>query len=103
MERRTRDLLLAGLCGVAIASGSIAARAETPTENPPPVNQATLPSAPGGPSCNPAETAERNREREAALADLGRRLSAEQQADPDSQTLNRTGHNYGSAEPPQPN
>jgi hypothetical protein len=103
MKRRNRDLLLVGLCGVAIASGSIAARAETASENPPPVNEATLPSAPGGPTCDPAETAERKREREAALADLGRRLSAEQKADPDYQVLNRTGHNYGSAEPQQPN
>ena len=101
MKRRTRDLLLAGLCGVAIASGSIAARAETASENPPPVNAATLPSAPGGPTCNPAETAERNREREAALADLGKRLSDEKQANPDYQVLNRTGHNYGSAETEQ--
>jgi len=103
MKRRIRDLLLAGLCGVAIASSSIAARAETPSESPPPVNEATLPSAPGGASCNPSDTAERNRQREAALADLGKRLSAEQKADPDYQVLNRTGHNYGSAEPQQPN
>jgi type IV secretory pathway VirJ component len=103
MKRRTRDLLRAGLCGVAIASGSIAARAETDSKNPPPVNAATLPSAPGGASCNAADTAERNRQREAALADLGKRLSAEQKADPDYQVLNRTGHNYGSAEPQQPN
>lgn len=103
MKRRTRDLLLAGLCGVAIASGSIAARAETPSENPPPGNEATLPSEPGGPSCNPAETTASKRQREAALADLGRRLSAEQKADPDYQVLNRTGHNYGPDEPQQPN
>jgi hypothetical protein len=97
MNRRTRSLFLPALCAAGIALGSFAARAGSDdTETPPPVNAATLPSTPGGASCNPAATAEQNRKRDAALADLGRRLSEEQKPDPDYQVLNRTGANYGS-------
>jgi hypothetical protein len=95
MKRRTRDLLLAGVCGVAIASGSIAARAETSSESPPPVTPTTLPAAPNGASCSDDSEA-RARKRDAALVLLGQRLSAEAKPDGDYQVLNRTGHNYGS-------
>jgi hypothetical protein len=95
MKRRTRDLLLAGLCGVAIASGSTAARAGATSENPPPVTPTTLPAAPNAASCSDDGDA-RARKRDAALVLLGERLSAEAKPDGDYQVLNRTGHNYGS-------
>jgi hypothetical protein len=95
MKRRSRALFLAGLCGVAIAAGASAVRAETPSQNPPPVTPATLPSAPGGASCSDDSAADA-RKRDAALAELGKRLSAEPKPDGDYQVLNRTGNNYGS-------
>ena len=95
MKRRSRVLFLAGLCGVAIASGAASVRAETPSQNPPPVAPATRPSAPGGASCSDDSAADA-RKREAALAELGKRLSAEPKPDGDYQVLNRTGNNYGS-------
>jgi hypothetical protein len=91
-----RRILSTALLGAALALGG-AARA-TDSEMPPPVNEATLPSAPGGASCDPAADAERARKREAALAELGKRLSEEsKKQDPDYQVLNRTGQNYGSS------
>jgi hypothetical protein len=78
-----------------IASGSAAARAETPPENPPPAPPATLPAAPNGGSGRD-DSAARDRKREAALVELGERLSAEPKPDGDYQVLNRSGHNYGS-------
>ena len=92
---RSRRFFLSLVCGVSIASISIAARAEKAPENPPPVTPATLPAAPGGASCSD-DSAARNRKRDAALAELGRRLSAEPQPDGDYRVLNRSGHNYGS-------
>ena len=96
MKRRSRELFLAGLCGVAIAVGASAVRAETSSQNPPPVTPATLPSAPGGGASCSDDSAADARKREAALAELGKRLSAEPQPDGDYQVLNRTGNNYGS-------
>jgi hypothetical protein len=91
----SRRLFLALVCSAVIASGSAAARAETPPENPPPVTPATLPAAPNGASCSD-DSAARDRKREAALVELGKRLSTEPKPDGDYQVLNRTGHNYGS-------
>ena len=97
MKRFRRRIVPTALFGAVLAFGPAAARAGSDSEAPPPVNQSTLPSAPGGASCNPSDDAERARQRNDALADLGRRLSAEQKADPDSQVLNRNGQNYGSS------
>ena len=92
-----RRILPTALFGAALLFGSAAARAGSDSEAPPPVNEATLPSAPGGASCDPAADAERARKREAALAELGKRLAEEQKhVGPDSGVLNRTGQNYGS-------
>jgi type IV secretory pathway VirJ component len=91
----SRRLFLALVCSAVIASGSAAARAETPTENPPPVTPSALPSAPNTASCSDDRAAEA-RKREAALVELGKRLSAEPTPDGDYQVLNRTGQNYGS-------
>jgi len=91
----SRRLFLALVCSAVIASGSAAARAETPSENPPPVTPATLPAAPTSASCSDDRAAEA-RKREAALVELGKRLAAEPKPDGDYQVLNRTGHNYGS-------
>lgn len=94
----SRRLFLALVCGAVIASAPAAARAETPPENPPPVTPATLPAAPNGGSCSD-DSAARDRKREAALVELGKRLSAEPKPDGDYQVLNRSGHNYGSRSP----
>jgi hypothetical protein len=91
----SRRLFLSLVCSAVIASTSIAARAETPPENPPPITPATLPAAPNGASCSD-DSAARARKRDAALAKLGKQLSAEPKPDGDYQILNRTGHNYGS-------
>ena len=96
MERRSRRLFPTALFAAALALGPAAAHAGSDSEAPPPVNQSTLPSAPGGASCDAAADAKRERTRDEALAELGRRLSAEQKADPDFQVLNRSGQNYGS-------
>ena len=96
MKRCCRRIIPTALFGAVLAFGPAAARAGSDSETPPPVNQATLPSTSGGASCDPAADAERARKRDAALADLGRRLSAEQKPDPDYQVLNRSGQNYGS-------
>ncbi len=98
MMRRSRSLFLAGVCGVAITFASIAARAEASSETPPPVTPTALPAAPNAASCSEDSAAEA-RTREAALVQLGKRLSAEAQPDGDYQVLNRTGHNYGSQAP----
>jgi hypothetical protein len=94
----SRRLFLALVCSAVIASGFAAARAETPHENPPPITPATLPAAPNGSSCSD-DSAARDRKREAALVELGKRLSAEPKPDGDYQVLNRSGHNYGSRSP----
>ena len=100
MKRRTDDLFLAATVRCRDRIRFRSRRAPRPTsENPPPVTPATLPSAPDGASAVPTTSAERNRKREAALAELGKRLSAEQKPDADYQVLNRTGHNYGSRPP----
>ena len=91
----SRRHFLSLVCSAVIASTSIVARAETPPENPPPVTPATLPAAPSGASCSD-DSAARERKRDAALAELGKRLSAEPKPDGDYQVLNRSGHNYGS-------
>lgn len=91
----SRRLFLSLVCSASIASTSIAARAETAPENPPPVTPVTLPAAPNGASCSD-DSAARERKRDAALVELGKRLSAEPQPDGDYQVLNRSGHNYGS-------
>jgi hypothetical protein len=92
-----KRMLSTALIGVALALGSAAAHAGSDSDAPPPVNQSTLPSAPGGASCDPGAAAEQAKKRETALAELGRRLSEEQKTDPDYQVLNRTGQNYGSS------
>ena len=98
MKRRSRRILPTALFAAALAFGASAVRAGSDSDTPPPVNEATLPSAPGGASCDPGADAARARKREAALAELGQRLSAEQKkTDPDYQVLNRTGQNYGSS------
>jgi hypothetical protein len=91
----SRRFFLSLVCSAVIASTSSAARAEATPENPPPVTPATLPAAPNAASCSD-DSAARDRKRDAALADLGKRLSAQPQPDGDYQVLNRTGHNYGS-------
>lgn len=91
----SRRLFLALVCGAVVASTPIAALAETPNADPPPVTPATLPAAPNGASCSD-DSAARDRKREAALVELGKRLSAEPKPDGDYQVLNRSGHNYGS-------
>jgi hypothetical protein len=91
----SRRHFLSLVCSAVIACTSIAARAETPPETPPPVTPATLPAAPNGASCSD-DSAARERKRDAALAELGQRLSAEPKPDGDYQVLNRSGHNYGS-------
>jgi hypothetical protein len=91
----SRRHFLSLVCSAVIASTSIVARAETPPESPPPVTPATLPAAPNGASCSD-DSAARERKRDAALAELGQRLSAEPKPDGDYQVLNRSGHNYGS-------
>jgi hypothetical protein len=92
----SRRLFLSLVCSASIASTSIAARAETTPESPPPVTPATLPAAPDGASCSSDDSAARNRKRDAALAELGKRLSAEPKPDGDYRVLNRSGQNYGS-------
>jgi len=98
----SRHLLLSLVCSALIASTSIAARAETAPENPPPVTPATLPAtlaaAPDGASCSD-DSAARNRKRDAVLVEVGKRLSAEAQPEGDYRVLNRSGHNYGSRPP----
>ena len=82
------------VCGAAIAIGA-PARSETPSETaPPPVSSSALPTTSHGPTCND-DTAERDRKREAALVELGKRLSELPPPSGDYQVLNRSGHNYG--------
>jgi hypothetical protein len=94
--KRCRRIIPTALFGAVLAFGPTAVRAGSDSEAPPPVNESTLPTVAGGASCNPSADAERARKRDAALADLGRRLSAEQKPDPNYQVLNRSGQNYGS-------
>jgi len=89
-------VLLSILCGAAIAMSAGPVRSETPSETvPPPVTSSALPTTSHGATCND-DTAARDRKREAALAELGKRLSAEAPPSGDYQVLNRSGHNYGS-------
>ena len=91
-----KRVFLSMLCGAAIAAVATPVRAESPSETtPPPVTSSALPTTSHDATCTD-DTAERDRKREKALADLGKRLSEEPAPKGDYQVLNRTGHNYGS-------
>lgn len=62
-----------------------------------PASAGEMPS-PDPVNCDDADAkAAADLKREAALAELGRRLAAEPQDDGEVRVLNRTGHNYGSS------
>jgi hypothetical protein len=89
------------LCGAVIAISASPVRSETPSETqPPPVTSSALPTTYHDATCSD-DTAARDRKREAALAELGKRLSEEPAPSGDYQSLNRSGHNYGARSPSQ--
>jgi hypothetical protein len=88
-------VFLSILGAVAIAMGAGPAHSETPSETPPPVTRSALPTTSHDATCSD-DTAARDRKREAALAELSKRLSEEPPPSGDFQVLNRSGHNYGS-------
>jgi hypothetical protein len=84
--------MLVGLACVSMTAASIAVAAEKSASGAP---QATV--AGDAPICvDEATQAEQRRKRDAALADLGRRLAAEPVRPGNNRVLNRSGHNYGS-------
>jgi len=93
-----KRVFLSMLCGAAIAAVGGPVRAEAPSDTtPPPVTSSALPTTSHEAStCPNDDSAERDRKREAALVQLGKRLSEEPQPTGDYQVLNRSGYNYGS-------
>lgn len=90
-----KRVFLSILCGTVIALSAGPVRSANPSETqPPPVTPSALPTAYHDATCS-NDTAERDRKRDAALAELGRRLSEEPPPSGDYQILNRSGHNYG--------
>jgi hypothetical protein len=90
-----KRLFLSVLCSAAIAAVAGPVSAEAPSKTtPPPVTSSALPTTSHDATCSD-DTAARDRKREAALVDLGKRLSEEPAPKGDYQVLNRTGHNYG--------
>ncbi len=88
--------LLFILCGAVITIGA-PVRSESPSvTQPPPVTASALPTTSHGATCSD-DTAQRDRKREAALVELGKRLSEEPAPGGDYQVLNRSGHNYGAS------
>jgi hypothetical protein len=84
------------ICGAAIAISAGPAHSETLSDAaPPPVTASSLPTTSHPATCDD-DTAARDRKREAALVELGKRLSEEPPPSGDYQILNRSGHNYGS-------
>jgi hypothetical protein len=97
--KRTHRLAAVVLLGTAIAAGPVAAFAADDAESQPAVTVSDLPTAVNdeASSCKDDDSAERAAQRDAALAKLGERLTAEaaQMKDGD-RVLNRSGANYGS-------
>lgn len=84
------------LFGAAIAIGAGPVRSDTPSNTAPQPLGAALETASHPVSCS-NDAAARNRKRDAALADLGKRLTEQPPPSDDYKVLNRTGQNYGSS------
>jgi hypothetical protein len=96
-----KRVFLSVLCCTAIAAVANPVRAEAPSETtPPPVTASSLPTTSHEATCSDDDGA-RTRKRDAALVELGKRLSAEPAPTGDYRVLNRTGHNYGARSPEQ--
>src|SRR5262249_14747520 len=94
MDRRSSTGRLgAALAALALAAAPLVARSEGSAAGADP--NATTSSG----TCQDDHKAERERERDAKLAELGRRLSAEPKPAQGDGVLVRTGWNYGSSTP----
>jgi hypothetical protein len=88
------------LAGALAAAPCVAFAAETPKPAAPAATTSSEASAEGGVCLDEAALAAERSKRDAALAELGRRLAAEPVAPGEFRVLNRSGHNYGPR--PQP-